>query len=111
MSFTVASLNCISFKIKQTCVIYLHETIRQIPLSYSIAGLAQSLPEYVKLFKMKKILIGALVCAAVAGVVYYLSDPEKFNDTVGDLKKKATDTFDKVKDGLSKAQRTAAENA
>jgi len=32
--------------------------------------------------KMKKILIGALVCAAVAGVVYYLNDPEKFNDTV-----------------------------
>ena len=61
--------------------------------------------------EMKKILIGALVCAAVAGVVYYLSDPDKFNDTVGDLKKKATDTFDKVKDGLSKAQRTATENA
>jgi gas vesicle protein len=60
---------------------------------------------------MKKILIGALVCAAVAGVVYYLSDPEKFNDTVGDLKKKATDTFDKVKDGMGKAQRAAAENA
>jgi hypothetical protein len=64
-----------------------------------------------KIITMKKILIGALVCAAVAGVVYYLSDPEKFNDTVGDLKKKATDTFDKVKDGMSKAQRTAAENA
>ena len=76
-----------------------------------IAGLAQSLPQYVKLFTMKKILIGALVCAAVAGVVYYLSDPEKFNDTVGDLKKKATDTFDKVKDGFNKAQRTATENA
>jgi len=60
---------------------------------------------------MKKILIGALVCAAVAGVVYYLRDPEKFNDTVDDLKKKATDTFDKVKDGMSKAQRTATENA
>ena len=77
---------------------------------FSIAGLAQSLPVYGKHFKMKKILIGALVCAAVAGVVYYLTDPEKFNDTVGDLKKKATDTYDKVKDGLSKAQRTAAEN-
>jgi len=64
----------------------------------------------VKTFEMKKILIGALVCAAVAGVVYYLQDPEKFNDTVGDLKKKATDTFDKVKDGLGKAQRTATEN-
>lgn len=78
---------------------------------FVIAGLAQSLPQYEKLFTMKKILIGALVCAAVAGVVYYLSDPEKFNDTVGDLKKKATDTFDKVKGGMSRAQRTAAENA
>lgn len=77
---------------------------------FSIVGLAQSLPDYGKHFKMKKILIGALVCAAVAGVVYYLTDPEKFNDTVGDLKKKATDTYDKVKDGLGKAQRTAAEN-
>jgi len=59
---------------------------------------------------MKKILIGALVCAAVAGVVYYLRDPEKFNDTVGDLKKKATDAFDKVKDGMGKSARTATEN-
>ena len=60
---------------------------------------------------MKKILIGALVCAAVAGVVYYLRDPEKFNDTVDDLKKKATDAFDKVKDGLGKAERTTPQNA
>ena len=59
---------------------------------------------------MKKILIGALVCAAVAGVVYYLRDPEKFNDTVGDLKKKATDAFDKVKDGIGKSAQTATEN-
>jgi gas vesicle protein len=60
---------------------------------------------------MKKILIGALVCAAAAGVVYYLTNPEKFNDTVDDLKKKATDAFDKVKDNFSKSQRTATENA
>ena len=59
---------------------------------------------------MKKILIGALVCAAVAGVVYYLRDPEKFNDTVGDLKKKATDAFDKVKDCIGKSAQTATEN-
>ena len=59
---------------------------------------------------MKKILIGALVCAAVASVVYYLRDPEKFNDTVGDLKKKATDTYDKVKDGIGKTRRSATEN-
>ena len=33
------------------------------------AGLAQVLPNFRKLIQMKKILIGALVCAAVAGVV------------------------------------------
>lgn len=63
-----------------------------------------------KYVAMKKILVGALVCAAVAGVVYYLQNPEKFNDTVDDLKKKATDAFDKVKDGMGKA-RTATETA
>jgi gas vesicle protein len=60
---------------------------------------------------MKKILLGALVCAAVAGVVYYLNDPEKFNEKLGDLKDKANDAFDsaydKVKDGLGKAQKSA----
>ena len=30
---------------------------------------------------MKKILVGAPVCAAVAGVVYYLNDPNKFTDS------------------------------
>ena len=53
---------------------------------------------------MKKILIGALVCAAVAGVVYYMMEPEKFNDTVGDLKDKANDALKKVKDTWSKQQ-------
>ena len=53
---------------------------------------------------MKKILIGALVCAAVAGVIYYLNDPESFNDTVDDLKDKASDTYNKVKKGVSKSQ-------
>jgi hypothetical protein len=92
----------------------LHEKEEQkkiLYIFYVIAGLAQSLPWYGKLFTMKKILIGALVCAAVAGVVYYLNDPEKFNDTVGDLKKKATDTFDKVKEGINKGKRMASENA
>ena len=51
---------------------------------------------------MKKILLGALVCAAVAGVVYYLYDTEKFNETVGDLKNKADDALGKVKDTLGK---------
>jgi hypothetical protein len=62
---------------------------------------------------MKKILIGALVCAAVAGVVYYLRDPEKFSDTVDDLKNKATDAFGKIKDGIKdnmgKAEKTASQ--
>ena len=51
---------------------------------------------------MNKIILGALVVAAVAGVVYYMNEPEKFNNTLDDLKKKADDAIDKVKDGLSK---------
>lgn len=51
---------------------------------------------------MKKILLGALVCAAVAGVVYYLYDNEKFNETVSDLKDKADDALGMVKDKFSK---------
>jgi len=51
---------------------------------------------------MKKILVGALVCAAVAGVVYYLYDSEKFNETVDDLKDRADDAYGKVKDKFSK---------
>lgn len=51
---------------------------------------------------MKKILLGALVCAAVAGVVYYVYDSEKFKETVDDLKDKADDALGKVKDKWSK---------
>lgn len=51
---------------------------------------------------MKKILLGALVCAAVAGVVFYLYDEEKFKDTVDDLKGRADDAYGKVKDQFSK---------
>lgn len=51
---------------------------------------------------MKKILLGALVCAAVAGVVFYLADEEKFKDTVDDLKSKADDAYGKVKDKFGK---------
>ena len=54
---------------------------------------------------MKKILLGALVCAAVAGVVYYMYDKEKFNETLGDLKDKADDALGKVKDRFSKAEK------
>lgn len=52
---------------------------------------------------MNKVLLGALVCAAVAGVVLYLINPEKFSDTVDDLKNKADDAFTKAKDKLSKS--------
>jgi hypothetical protein len=55
-----------------------------------------------KPFNMKKILLGALVCAAVAGVVFYLYDEEKFQDTVDDLKNKADDAYGKVKDKFGK---------
>jgi hypothetical protein len=55
--------------------------------------------------EMKKILLGALVCAAVAGVVFYLYDPEKFNETLDDLKDTADDALSKVKSGISKHEK------
>lgn len=67
--------------------------------------LAQLLPNIHKPLSMKKILLGALVCAAVAGVVYYLNDPEKFSETFDDLKQKADDTIGKAKNGLSNSER------
>ncbi len=66
--------------------------------------MAQLLPVIKQTRIMKKILIGALVCAAVAGVVYYLAEPERFTDTVDDLKRKADDAIMKAKDGLAKAE-------
>jgi ABC-type transporter MlaC component len=54
---------------------------------------------------MKKILIGALVCAAVAGVVFYLNDPEQFQDTVDDLKDKADEALNKAKSGFSNSEK------
>lgn len=56
---------------------------------------------------MKKILLGALVCAAVAGVVWYLNDEDGFKDTFGDLKDKADDALGKVKDKFSKQREEA----
>ena len=53
---------------------------------------------------MKKIVLGALVCAAVAGVVWYLYDEESFKDTLDDLKDKADDAYGMVKDKFSKQQ-------
>ena len=54
---------------------------------------------------MKKILIGALVCAAAAGVVFYLTNPEKFNEVVDDLKNKADDALGKVKDTWDQSEK------
>ena len=57
---------------------------------------------------MNKILLGAVVCAAVAGIVYYLVNPEKFNETVEDLKSKADDAIGKVKEGFDKSHQEMA---
>lgn len=54
---------------------------------------------------MKKILLGAVVCAAAAGVVFYLTNPEKFNEVVDDLKGKADDALSKVKDTWEKSEK------
>jgi hypothetical protein len=51
---------------------------------------------------MNKILLGALVCAAIAGVVYYMNNPEKVNDQLGDLKDKASDALDKTKNAFNR---------
>ena len=59
---------------------------------------------------MKKILLGALVCAAVAGVVYYLYDPQTASDKLADLKDKANDALGKAKDGFSKATRSTPQS-
>lgn len=58
---------------------------------------------------MKKVLLGALVCAAVAGVVYYLYDSESFKETVDDLKDKADDALGKVKDTFRKHEEEFAD--
>jgi hypothetical protein len=51
---------------------------------------------------MNKILIGALVCAAVAGVVFYLYNTEEGRKQLDDLKDKATDALSKAKSNMSK---------
>lgn len=53
---------------------------------------------------MKKILLGAIVAAAAAGVVFYLTNPEKFREVVDDLKDKADDAMSKVKDTWEKSE-------
>jgi hypothetical protein len=54
---------------------------------------------------MKKILLGAVVCAAAAGVVFYLTNPDKFKEVVDDLKGKADDALSKVKDTWEKSEK------
>ena len=58
---------------------------------------------------MNKILVGALVAAAVAGVVWYLYDEEGFLDTVDDIRDKTDDTFGKVKDRFTRSGEEAQE--
>ena len=58
---------------------------------------------------MKKIVLGALVAAAVAGVVWYLYDEENFRETVDDLKDKADDAYGKLKDRFGRHKEEMAE--
>jgi hypothetical protein len=47
---------------------------------------------------MNRILLGTIVAAAVAGVVWYLIDEEGFLDTVDDVRDKADGAYGKVKE-------------
>lgn len=58
---------------------------------------------------MKKIVLGALVAAAVAGVVWYLYDEENFKDTIDDLKDKADGAFGKVKEKFNRQREEVAD--
>ena len=58
---------------------------------------------------MNKILVGALVAAAVAGVVWYLYDEDGFLDTVDDIRDKADDALGKVKDRFNRSGEEAPE--
>jgi uncharacterized membrane-anchored protein YhcB (DUF1043 family) len=51
---------------------------------------------------MKTIIVGALVCAAVAGVVYYLYNQDEVESQLSDLKDKASDALDKAKTKFSR---------
>lgn len=58
---------------------------------------------------MNKILLGALVAAAVAGVVWYLSDEEGFLDTVDDIRDKADEAYSGIRDRFTKSGEEAAD--
>ncbi len=47
---------------------------------------------------MNKILVGVLVAAAVAGVVWYLVDEDGFLDTVDDIRDKADEAYSGIRD-------------
>lgn len=59
--------------------------------------------------RMNKILAGALVAVAVAGVVWYLMDEEGFLDTVDDIREKADDSLSKVKERFGKVGEESTE--
>ena len=59
--------------------------------------------------RMNKILAGALVAVAVAGVVWYLMDEEGFMDTVDDIREKADDSLSKVKERFGKVGEEATD--
>jgi len=40
-----------------------------------------------------------------SGIVYYLNDPDKFSDTVDDLKGKAKDALGKAKNSFNSAEK------
>lgn len=51
---------------------------------------------------MNKILLGALVATAIAGVVWYLIDEESFLDTVDDVRDKADEAYSGIRNRIVK---------
>jgi hypothetical protein len=90
----------------------LHSRIsaKYLLLYLRLKGLGTAIASIMKTQKMKKILIGALVCAAVAGVVYYLQDPDRFSEKVDDLANKGKDALKKAKEELARATKGAEES-
>ena len=56
---------------------------------------------------MNKILLGVLDGVVVAGVVYYLNDPEKAKAQFNDLLDKANDAASQAKDAFNKKMEEA----
>ena len=51
---------------------------------------------------MNKILAGVIIGAAIAGVVYYMYNQEEVDEQLGNLKDKASDALDKLKNKYGK---------